>query len=111
METAKKGDFVEIEFTGFTEGKPFDSNIAEDLKKISPEAKAELEKSIEAESNKHASLTKQKESLLSSPEAAATYLEKRKLIQGTTEAFGSLYQETTTYGKDEAWFANQNLNL
>lgn len=41
METAKKGDFVEIEFTGFSDGKPFDSNVEEDLKKISSEAKAE----------------------------------------------------------------------
>jgi FKBP-type peptidyl-prolyl cis-trans isomerase 2 len=35
----KKHDFVELEFTGYLNGKPFDSNIEEDLKEISPEAK------------------------------------------------------------------------
>ena len=35
----KKNDFVEIKFTGYLKGVPFDSNIEEDLKKIHPEAK------------------------------------------------------------------------
>ncbi len=39
METTKKNDFVEIKFSGFVEGKVFDSNIEEDLKKLNPEAK------------------------------------------------------------------------
>ena len=30
-----KGDFVEIKYTGYVEGKPFDSNIKEDLKTLS----------------------------------------------------------------------------
>lgn len=34
----KKGDFVEIKFTGRTNGKVFDSNIPEDLKEIDPKA-------------------------------------------------------------------------
>jgi len=37
----KKDDFVEIEFTGYHNGKVFDSNIAEDLKSLSQEAKVE----------------------------------------------------------------------
>lgn len=37
-ERTKKGDFVEIIFTGKANGKLFDSNIKEDLKKINPEA-------------------------------------------------------------------------
>ncbi len=35
------GDCIEISFTGFVDGKPFDSNIAEDLKKINPQTKPE----------------------------------------------------------------------
>jgi FKBP-type peptidyl-prolyl cis-trans isomerase 2 len=41
MEKTKKGNFVEISFTGYHDGKPFDSNRPEDLKKINPDAKAE----------------------------------------------------------------------
>jgi len=37
----KSGDFIEIRFTGFVNGKPFDSNISEDLKKLNPEAEPE----------------------------------------------------------------------
>ena len=37
----KKKDFVEINFTGYIDGKVFDSNIEEDLKEISPESKPE----------------------------------------------------------------------
>ncbi len=40
----KQGDFIEIKFTGFVDGKAFDSNIQEDLKKLNP--KAEPEKTI-----------------------------------------------------------------
>lgn len=36
----KKGDFVEIEFTGYQDGKVFDSNIKEDLKQLNPNAEA-----------------------------------------------------------------------
>jgi len=39
MNTVKKGDFVELQFTGKTNGVIFDTNIAEDLKTIAPEAK------------------------------------------------------------------------
>ena len=38
METVKKGDFVEIEFTGYANGDVFDSNIKENLAKINPKA-------------------------------------------------------------------------
>ena len=41
MTFTKKGDFVEIKYSGFHDGKVFDSNISEDLKKINPEAKPE----------------------------------------------------------------------
>ncbi len=39
MEATQKNDFVEIKFTGYAEGKVFDSNVEEDLKKVQPEAK------------------------------------------------------------------------
>ncbi len=39
MEIAKKKDFVELKFTGYSNGSIFDSNVDEDLKKIEPEAK------------------------------------------------------------------------
>lgn len=39
MELTKKGDFVELRFTGYAQGRVFDSNIEEDLKKINSEAK------------------------------------------------------------------------
>ena len=39
MEKTKEKDFVEIEFTGTANGNIFDSNILEDLKKISKESK------------------------------------------------------------------------
>lgn len=39
METAKKKDFVEIKFTGYSNGNIFDSNIEEDLKKVDTKAK------------------------------------------------------------------------
>jgi len=39
MEVAKKKDFVEIKFTGYSNGNIFDSNTAEDLKKINSNAK------------------------------------------------------------------------
>lgn len=38
MTTAMKGDFVELEFTGRSNGKVFDSNIPEDLKQIDAKA-------------------------------------------------------------------------
>ena len=41
MEQTKKGDFIEIEFTGYHNEEVFDSNIPEDLKKLNPEAKPE----------------------------------------------------------------------
>ena len=41
----KRNDFIEIEFTGYQDGKVFDSNIKEDLKQLNPEAKAD-EKTI-----------------------------------------------------------------
>src|SRR3989344_3975428 len=37
----KRNDFIEIKFTGYSDGKIFDSNIQEDLKEISPKSKAE----------------------------------------------------------------------
>ena len=37
----KRNDFIEIKYTGYADGKAFDSNIEEDLKKINPEAKEE----------------------------------------------------------------------
>lgn len=42
--TVKKGDFVELKFTGFVDGKVFDSNIPADLKQINE--KAEPEKTL-----------------------------------------------------------------
>jgi len=39
MEVTKKKDFVELKFTGYSNGSIFDSNIDEDLKKIEPNAK------------------------------------------------------------------------
>ena len=44
QETIQSGDCIEIKFTGFSDGKPFDSNVAEDLKKINE--KAETERTI-----------------------------------------------------------------
>ena len=41
MEKTRKGDFIELEFTGYHDGKVFDSNIPEELKKLNPDAKAE----------------------------------------------------------------------
>src|SRR3989344_6326224 len=37
----KNGEFVEISYTGYSNGEIFDSNIEEDLKKINPDAKPE----------------------------------------------------------------------
>ena len=37
----KRKDFVEISFTGFRDGKPFDSNRKSDLKELDPKAKPE----------------------------------------------------------------------
>jgi FKBP-type peptidyl-prolyl cis-trans isomerase 2 len=39
MEVTKKKDFVELKFTGYSNGNIFDSNIDEDLKKIESNAK------------------------------------------------------------------------
>ena len=41
METAKKNDFIELKYTGYVNGKAFDSNIEEDLKEINPKAKVQ----------------------------------------------------------------------
>jgi len=41
MTKTKKGQFIELEFTGLHNGKVFDSNIEEDLKKVNENAKAE----------------------------------------------------------------------
>lgn len=38
VETVKKGDFVELKFTGLVDGKVFDSNILEDIKQINDKA-------------------------------------------------------------------------
>lgn len=40
-ETIQLGDCIEIQFTGFVDGKPFDSNVAEDLKKVNEKAEPE----------------------------------------------------------------------
>ncbi len=40
-ETVKRNDFIELKYTGYIQGKVFDSNIEEDLKTISEKAKAE----------------------------------------------------------------------
>ncbi len=40
-ETIKKNDFIELKYTGVSDGKIFDSNIEEDLKKIDSKAKAQ----------------------------------------------------------------------
>ncbi|MGV8142583.1 MAG: FKBP-type peptidyl-prolyl cis-trans isomerase [Candidatus Pacearchaeota archaeon] len=40
-ETIQLGDCIEIKFTGFVDGKPFDSNVAEDLKKVNEKATPE----------------------------------------------------------------------
>lgn len=45
-EKTKEGDFVEIEFTGYVNGKIFDSNIQEDLEKISENKEVRLQKTI-----------------------------------------------------------------
>ncbi len=39
MEKTNKKDFVELKYTGYSNGKAFDSNVEEELKKIDPEAK------------------------------------------------------------------------
>lgn len=39
METIKKKDFVELKYTGYSNGNVFDSNIDEDLKKLDPKGK------------------------------------------------------------------------
>ena len=36
----KKGDFLEIKYTGYANGKVFDSNVEVELKKLNPEAQA-----------------------------------------------------------------------
>lgn len=41
MELTKKNDFVELKYTGYSQGQVFDSNATDDLKKLNPEAKAE----------------------------------------------------------------------
>ncbi len=41
MELTKKNDFVELRYTGYSQGQVFDSNVEDDLKKLNPEAKAE----------------------------------------------------------------------
>ena len=33
-QTVKKGDFIELKYTGFVDGKIFDSNISENLKQL-----------------------------------------------------------------------------
>jgi FKBP-type peptidyl-prolyl cis-trans isomerase 2 len=40
-QTVKKGEFVELKFTGLVDGRVFDSNIAEDLKELSDKAQPE----------------------------------------------------------------------
>src|SRR3989344_975622 len=40
-QTVKKGDFIELKYTGFVDGKIFDSNISENLKQLNNEAKPE----------------------------------------------------------------------
>ena len=41
MVTVKKGDFISVEFSGYTDGELFDTNISKDLKKLDPEGKQE----------------------------------------------------------------------
>jgi FKBP-type peptidyl-prolyl cis-trans isomerase 2 len=40
ISTTKRNDFVELKFTGYSNGNIFDSNVDEDLKKIDPKGKA-----------------------------------------------------------------------
>lgn len=97
-----------------------DINSAEAQKKIlenklvpgiSEETRASVQRDLDTVSKNYTSFTKQRDYLLKNPEAAATYLEKQKLIADTTEAFGGLYSETTQYVKDDYWFAKEDLNI
>jgi len=45
-QTVKKGQFLEIKYTGYANNEVFDSNIEEDLKAIDPEGKTEPQKTI-----------------------------------------------------------------
>ena len=78
---------------------------------ISPEKEYSIKRDIDTITKNYTALTKQKSDLLKDPAAAATYLERQKLISNTTEAFGSLYSETTQYVKDDYWFATEDLNI
>ena len=49
--------------------------------------------------------------LSKSPEAAATYLEKQKVINNTVNRFSSLYTESATTVKDDAYWAEKNYAL
>lgn len=39
MTTTKKDDFIDLQYTGYTNGEVFDSNVLEELKKASPDTK------------------------------------------------------------------------
>lgn len=66
---------------------------------------------LDGVSNKKAVLEKNKDYLISSPSAAATYLEKERVLTNAQDAFGSLYSENSKIVKDEVYFAQQDLNL
>lgn len=61
--------------------------------------------------NQKSLLEKNRDSLLENPQAAATFIERERVLSNAQDAFGSLYSENSKIVKDEVYFAQQDLNL
>lgn len=82
-----------------------------DASSLSEEDRVTYQNTLNSLTDEKTRLEKEKDTLLNSPEAAATYIEKERVLTGAIQSFSSLYSETTKVVKDEVYFAQQDLNL
>lgn len=73
--------------------------------------KVAIQSELDGIGNQKSVLEKNRDSLMSSPQAAATFIEKERVLSNAQDAFGSLYSENSKVVKDEIYFAQQDLNL
>lgn len=78
---------------------------------ISPEDRSKKQADLDSYTTEKTRLVKDKDFLLTNTEAAATYLEKEKVLSSAVSAFGQLYSKTDKLVKDDLYFAQQDLNI
>lgn len=92
------------------------SNIEANILKLKRDkdngvADADVDTDIQQLENSKASIKKNIDFYKKSPEAAATFIEKEKVLSGAVQTFQNFYAEDISYSADTAYFQQQNLTL